>query len=210
LTDMERAPTDFKYPGHLIVLAFGFWFVSFYLNPFNFWLEMSGSVLLLATISLYLWTGYDRILHWNVKNVLLGVVSALVLYGIFWAGNLIVTELIPFAEGEIAAVYNNSQAAALPVIGTLLVVVIGPGEEIFWRGTVQKELESRYGRLIGAVLAAFSYALVHVWALNLTLLLAALVCGLFWGWLYYREGNLVPVIVSHSLWSLLIFVLFPV
>jgi membrane protease YdiL (CAAX protease family) len=41
------------------------------------------------------------------------------------------------------------------------------------------------------------------------LLVAAGVCGLFWGLLYWREQNLIPVIISHSLWDVMIFVLFP-
>ena len=207
---MERISSGDKYTKYLILLAFGFWFVSFYLNPYNFWLEMSGSVLILATASLYLWSSYEELFNWNFKDILLGVISALLLYGVFRVGDIIVTGLIPFSEGEIAAVYNNSQAAALPVIGALLVGVIGPGEEIFWRGTVQKRLGERYSGPVGVLLGALVYSLVHIWALNLTLLLAALICGLVWGWMYYLEKNLVPVIISHSLWSLLIFVIFPV
>ncbi len=207
---MERISPGAKYTKYLVLLAFGFWFVSFYLNPYNFWLEMSGSVLILASSSLYLWDNYRQLQGWDPKSIMKGVTSALLLYGIFWVGNLLVTEVIPFSRGEIAAVYNNSKAAPLPVIGALLVGVIGPGEEIFWRGTIQKRLGERYSGLVGVLLGGLVYSLVHIWALNLTLLLAALVCGLVWGWMYYLEKNLVPVIISHSLWSLLIFVIFPV
>lgn len=197
-------------PGCLILLAFGFWCISFYLNPFNFWWEMSTSVFILGGISLLLWRDFSQLRGWNLRNVLLGISSALTLYGIFWLGNFLVTRLFSFTEGEIAAIYSNSQSAPLPVIGALLVTVIGPGEEIFWRGTIQKEFGNYFGRSAGLIMGAVVYSLVHVWALNLILLLAALVCGWFWGWIYYREQNLVPVIISHSLWSLLIFVLFPV
>ena len=38
---------------------------------------------------------------------------------------------------------------------------------------------------------------------------AAAVCGLFWGLLYLREGSLVPVMISHALWDVMTFVLFP-
>ncbi|MBS3736853.1 MAG: type II CAAX endopeptidase family protein [Candidatus Bipolaricaulota bacterium] len=195
---------------YLVILAFGFWFVSFYLNPYNFWLEMSSAVFILAGLSLFRWTDYEQLTDWSGRNVLLGVVSALGLYGIFWIGNFVVTRLIPFAEAEIAAVYSNSGSALMPVIGTLLVTVIGPGEEIFWRGTVQKSLEDKYGGLMGLIAGAVLYSLVHIWALNLTLLVAAFVCGIVWGWMYYEEGDLAPLIISHSLWSLLIFVIFPV
>ena len=196
--------------GYLVLLALGFWFVSFYLNPFNFWLEMSVAVFALAGLSLLVWDSYDQLVEWTVGDVLLGASSALVLYGIFWLGNYAITRIIPFAETEIAAVYSNSGSAAIPIIGTLLVLVIGPGEEIFWRGTVQKTIEDKYGKLIGLMAGAGLYSIVHVWALNLTLLLAALVCGVVWGYMYYRKRSLAPVIVSHSLWSLLIFVIIPV
>jgi membrane protease YdiL (CAAX protease family) len=196
--------------GYSFLLAFGFWFVSFYLNPYNFWLEMTGAVVILASTSIWLWSGYEQLTDWDPKSFAKGIVSALGLYGLFWAGNLVITSIIPFAENEISAVYGNTGAASLPVIGVLLFLVIGPGEEIFWRGTVQKRLEERYGNLFGVITGASLYALVHIWALNLTLFLAALLCGLVWGWLYSREEKLAPVIVSHSVWSVLIFLIFPV
>lgn len=196
--------------GYSFLLAFGFWFVSFYLNPYNFWLETSGAVAILTVLSLWLWDGYEQLAGWNLDSFVKGIGSALGLYGIFWVGNLVITTIIPFAENEISAVYGNTGAASLPVIGLLLFLVIGPGEEIFWRGTVQKRLEERYGTLFGVITGASLYAFVHVWALNLTLFLAALVCGLVWGWLYSRENKLAPVIISHSVWSVLIFLIFPV
>ncbi len=164
----------------------------------------------MAALSLWLWDGYEQIADWNLNSFVKGVGSALGLYGIFWIGNLVITTIVPFAENEISAVYGNTGAAPLPVIGLLLFLVIGPGEEIFWRGTVQKRLEERYGSLFGVIAGASLYAVVHVWALNLSLFLAALVCGLVWGWLYSREDKLAPVIISHSVWSVLIFLIFPV
>ena len=195
----------------LVLLAFGFWFVSFYLNPYNFWLEMGGAVFLLALFSLATWRTYDRLFRfWGAREVVLGLGSAAILYGIFWFGDKVVSPIFPFAEGDIASVYSNAESAPLAVIGILLVAVIGPGEEIFWRGTVQNALQDKYGGFISVGLGALIYSLVHVWALNLTLLLAALICGLIWGWIYYREESLAPVIISHSVWSLMIFVIFPV
>ena len=39
---------------------------------------------------------------------------------------------------------------------------------------------------------------------------AAAVAGAFWGYLYWRWGRLGPVIISHSLWSAVIFAVAPV
>ena len=64
-------------------------------------------------------------------------------------------------------------------------------------------------RRIGVCATASVYALVHVVSLNPMLILAAAVCGLYWGLLFQREQNLIPLIISHSLWDVLIFVFFP-
>ncbi len=54
-----------------------------------------------------------------------------------------------------------------------------------------------------------AHALAHIWTLNLSLMLAAFTGGLVWGWIFLVERSLVPVILSHSLWSALIFVALP-
>ena len=97
----------------------------------------------------------------------------------------------------------------LRVIGFLLFFVMGPAEEIYWHGFVQRVLGERFGSAAGLFLTAAVYSLVHAVALNLMLLAAAAVCGLFWGWLYQREQSLIPVILSHSIWDVLIFLIFP-
>lgn len=32
---------------------------------------------------------------------------------------------------------------------------------------------------------------------------------IYWGWLYKKEKSLLPVIISHGIWDLTIFVIFP-
>jgi hypothetical protein len=54
------------------------------------------------------------------------------------------------------------------------------------------------------------YCLMHICALNPMLLIAALVLGAHWSYLYWRFGSLVPGIASHALWDVTIFVIFPV
>ncbi|HHX51710.1 MAG TPA: CPBP family intramembrane metalloprotease, partial [Clostridia bacterium] len=44
---------------------------------------------------------------------------------------------------------------------------------------------------------------------NLVLIIAALVAGMLWGFLYWKSKNLVPCIVSHCLWTVSIFLLVP-
>jgi membrane protease YdiL (CAAX protease family) len=94
-------------------------------------------------------------------------------------------------------------------IALLLFLVTGPGEELYWRGYLQRSLMTRWGRWQGWLLATAIYAGVHIWSFNLMLIGAAAVAGAFWGVMYWRLRNLAPVIISHSVWSTVIFAVFP-
>ena len=135
--------------------------------------------------------------------------SALVLYGIFAVGKEVSNLLFSFAPGQIQSVYATKTQLDAVWIGLLLVFIMGPAEEIYWRGFVQRLLVERYGVKAGVLGTAAVYALVHAVSWNFMLIGAAGVCGLYWGILFQREKSLVPVIISHSLWDVMIFVLFP-
>ncbi|MBD3309268.1 CPBP family intramembrane metalloprotease, partial [candidate division KSB3 bacterium] len=94
-------------------------------------------------------------------------------------------------------------------IALLLLVVTSPAEEIFWRGVVQRSLMRKLPPFQGFFLAALCYAGVHLCTLNLPLVLAAFMAGVFWGGLYIAQKSLVPVIISHALWSVTVFLIFP-
>lgn len=144
-----------------------------------------------------------------MRTLWVGLVSALLLYGIFWLGKELSTIFFPFAFRKISGIYGNKAQLDLTTIALLLFFVMGPAEEIYWHGFVQRSFSSHFGPAVGILLTSGIYALVHIFACNLMLLIAASICGIFWGWLYQREQNLIPVILSHSIWDLTIFVLFP-
>jgi uncharacterized protein len=193
-----------------IAAAFGFWFLTFALTFGNFWLKLTCSACLLAMVGL----GYSRgelraLFAFRVRHLWVGIGSALLLYGIFWIGKGAANLLFPFAPGQIASVYQTKTQLDALLIGILLLFIMGPAEEIYWRGFVQRRLTERYGAKAGFLWAAGAYTLIHIVSLNFMLLVAAGACGLYWGLLYQREQNLIPVIISHSLWDVMIFVLFP-
>ncbi len=95
------------------------------------------------------------------------------------------------------------------LIALLLFFITGPAEELYWRGYLQKSLMARFGRWQGWLLATVIYAAVHIWSFNFMLIGAAFVAGAFWGAMYMRLKNLAPVIISHSVWSMVIFAVFP-
>lgn len=191
-------------------LALLLWYLIFMLEAGNFWLKLMLATVLLAVLAmLFLGEERHRLFQLRLRHVVIGTGSALGLYALFWLGRQLFYLLLPESRAAIASVYAPRETLPLWMIALLLLLVTGPAEEIFWRGLVQGTLARRWGRTRGLFLATTAYMLVHLWTLNLPLLLAAFFAGLCWGYVYLRENSLVPVIISHSLWGVLVFVLLP-
>jgi len=193
-----------------IAAAFVLWFFVFAYPAGNYWIKLIFSASLLAVVGLISSRREMKALFaFKMRHLWVGIGSALLLYGIFWIGKGVANLLFSFATGQIASIYATKTQLDTLLIGLFLMFLMGPAEEIFWHGFVQRRLVERYGATAGVLGTVAVYALVHAVSLNLMLVLAAGVCGLFWGLLYQREQNLIPLIISHSLWDVLIFVLFP-
>ena len=191
-----------------VLLAFVLWFVTFGLPIGNFWVRISGSAAILAALALILTKDKRKLFKWTLKYALIGVLSAGVLYFVFWAGKAF-SSLLPFVENQIGSLYSHRGTNPLWLIGVFLFFITGPCEEIYWRGFLQRELMARLGQNRGWFLASFIYSFVHIWTLNVMLMVAAWIAGLFWGWIYKQTHSLWPSMISHALWGLLIFVFFP-
>ncbi|MCX5821228.1 MAG: type II CAAX endopeptidase family protein [Deltaproteobacteria bacterium] len=190
--------------------AFVLWFFIFAVPAGNFWLKLTCSASLLAAIGLVSSRNELKALFtFKIRHLWVGVLSALILYGIFWVGKLAANLLFSFAPGQIESVYASKTQLDAVWIGLLLLFVMGPAEEIYWHGFVQHRLTGRYGATAGVLATAAVYTMVHVTSWNFMLVAAAGVCGLYWGLLFQREKNLIPLIISHALWDFLIFILFP-
>lgn len=192
-----------------VFLAALFWFVTFYLTWASFWIKISFSAATLAILSLLLQPNRKERIRIDARAVALGLASAAILYFIFWTGKAVSELILPFSGGQIGGIYDKGAGTPMWVIALLLFFVTGPSEELYWRGYLQKNLMMRYGQWQGWLLATAIYAAVHIWSFNFMLIGAAAVAGAFWGAMYWRLKNLTPVIISHSVWSAVIFALFP-
>ncbi len=204
------------YMAFSIVSAAFFWYLIFVRRPFNFWLMMASATLLLSGLALWYDGEMIRRDEFNRKNIVIGIVSGIVLYFVFMAGQgilLLLAELLPglFSGSSdfISSVYANKKDLPAWAVGIILFFPIGFGEEIFWRGLIQKQLALQIHNGWALLLATFFYTAVHLPTQNPVLLLAAALCGLYWGGIYLKTGSMVPVIISHMVWDPLIFVIFP-
>jgi membrane protease YdiL (CAAX protease family) len=191
-------------------LAALLWFATFYLTFSIFWIKISFSAATLALLAFRLQPPPFRDLKPGLRDMILGVVSAALLWGVFWCGKHAATLIFPFADGQIGAIYGKGEGFSRWGVFFLLLLVTGPAEEIYWRGFLQRNLMDRYGGVRGWLAATAAYALVHISSLNFMLIGAAAVAGAFWGLCYWRWGRLAPVIISHSLWSAFVFSVIPI
>lgn len=193
-----------------VIAAFALWYFAFQTEIWNFWARLSLAAATLAGIALVRAPDPTKLFRVRGRDIIIGVASALALYAIFWLGKQIAVSIFPFASDQITNVYAKREQLDLVWIGLVLFFLVGPSEEVFWRGYLQRRLEEHFGAPAALLVTTAIYAFVHIWTLNVLLILAAAAVGLFWGRLYQRERSLISVMLSHALWDVLIFVLFPV
>jgi membrane protease YdiL (CAAX protease family) len=175
---------------------------------------MGADIFVLCLLGFILDSDFGPLLGRDLKSgaagkIILGLLSAAVLYLVFMAGKSILQTLVPSLPDEINEVYSFKSSVPPLRITLLLALLIGPGEEVFWRGLLQRRFETRFGSPSGWLAAAALYAAVHLSSGNLVLTAAALVCGLYWGALYIIYRSVLLIAASHTLWDILIFLVLP-
>ena len=197
-----------------LVVAALLWFLMFspWTSPhINFWVCMTASAVALTCFAITF--GGQASLGSSsplIKSVLLGILIAAALWGVFWVGDKISQLLFSFSRAQVNLIYNIKGDLSPTLLSLLLLLVIGPAEEIFWRGYIQRTLSNRLSPFIAFLLTTACYALVHLPSGNFMLIMAALVCGIVWGGLYWlMPQNLRAIIISHALWDAAAFVWLP-
>lgn len=197
-----------------LVVAACLWTVMF--SPWTapyvpFWWMMTGSALALASLSTIFGRDWWKLLKWTPYNVLSGIFIAVLLWGIFWAGDRVSSWLFDFAGRQVDAIYGMKDGESPWLLSALMLFLIGPAEEIYWRGYVQKTLSERFGKNSGFISATLLYALVHAGSCNFMLVMAALVAGTVWGALYrFFPERFSAIIISHAVWDAAVFIWFPI
>jgi uncharacterized protein len=174
----------------------------------RFWQRMTLTGLGLGSLALLTSAPARRagIRWWHIP---LGLLSAAVLYVTFQVGDRFARRFVPTGDREIREIYALRTLGPKEEIAARLATIVGPAEELFWRGMIQEALMRRYGRWTGAALATMAYGGVHVTSGNFTLLGAAGVAGAHWSALYAVGVSLGALIVSHVAWDIWIFLVQP-
>ena len=174
----------------------------------RFWSRMTATGAVLGGLAL---VANPRLRRTRIgpREAALGFASAAALYGTFKLGDRFARRFVPGGDAQIRDIYSLRELAPREETAARLVAIIGPAEELFWRGLVQEALMRRYGRWTGAAMAALAYSAVHVTTGNFTLIGAAGIAGAHWCVLYAAGVPIGALIVSHCAWDVWIFLLQP-
>ena len=165
-------------------LASALFMLSFRGPRSRFWDRMTATGLSLGTLALVAQPGLRKT-RVTLKDVLLGILSAAGLYGIFHIGDRLSRRIVPNGGEQIEEIYKLKR--------------IRP----------RQELMVRFGPFWGTLMGVAAYGGVHISSGNFTLVGAATVAGAFWGGLYMMGMPLGALIISHILWDNLIFIIAP-
>ncbi|MHB8672974.1 MAG: CPBP family intramembrane glutamic endopeptidase [Candidatus Limnocylindrales bacterium] len=174
----------------------------------RFWQRMTLTGLALGGFSLVA-SAPSRRFRLRIWHVPVGLASAGVLYLTFGVGDRFARRFVPGGDRQIRDIYALRTLRPRAEIATRLATIVGPAEELFWRGFVQSALMRHYGRWRGAALATVAYGGIHVVTGNFTLMGAAGVAGAHWAALYAAGVPLGALVVSHCSWDIWIFLIQP-
>ncbi|MDA4127103.1 MAG: CPBP family glutamic-type intramembrane protease [Thaumarchaeota archaeon] len=160
--------------------------------------------------SVLIWHPRTR-LKLKIVAVGAGLVSACLLYLVFFAGALALKALIPgysaVSEGSIYSLIA-SPSNPLPLqVGVLLFDAVG--YESFFRGVLQKHLQPKMGVAAAPTIALFD-AMIHLATFNLIWVATTFVADLVWGLTYYFGRGFQASFTSHFIWDLAIFTIRPI
>ena len=203
-----------KKPAAGVLLAAVLWTIMF--SPWtaphvNFWVMMTCSGAALTIFTTWARPGWWKEVRLKFSDVVLGITLAAALWGVFWLGEFFSTLLFDFARGQVDSIYGMKEGENPLVLTLLMLLIIGPAEEIFWRGFIQNRFSARWNPNTGFIVTTLVYSLVHLSKFNFMLIMAAMVAGLVWGLAYrFFPERLGAIIISHALWDCAVFIWFPI
>jgi uncharacterized protein len=207
MSKLDRVLKDKLLLGGLAA-AYGLFALTFRGPRKQFWNRMTVTGLTLGSLSLAKQPDL-RETRIAPKDVVQGVASAAGLYVIFQIGDRIARLILPGGADDISAIYNLRTLGSKKAIAARLITIIGPAEELFWRGVIQRHFSDIFGKPLGTVLGTAAYGGAHLVTGNFTLIGAASVAGGYWGVLAALGMSKGALIVSHAAWDTVIFLVAP-
>lgn len=167
-----------------------------------FWYLYSGTALVMIALSI---TSSERDEQLPMQlHLLKGIGSGVLMYGLFFIGYTS-TEWLPGEVNQtISNLFYQLKPENLWQLAVLILIII-PAEEIFWRGFIQRKLHQYFSSTISIFITAVLSGSVFYFSGEWIWMAAAFVGALYWGILYAWKRSLPMLILSHLTFDLLFF-----
>lgn len=201
---MKESATDIKL---IIGILFAhiFLYITFH-DTSIFWYIYSAISLLLISYSIVIEKADDDI---PTKNYLFyGISSGIILYLLFWFGDWFLSIISPFLQNKIIQTYQLLSPKWIWHY-FVLIFIMAPGEEIFWRGFVQKRLMRHIKGWLPILITAVLNASVFIYSGNIILIMASFVGAIVWGSIYLKYKSIPLLVISHLVFDLLLIIVLP-
>ncbi|TAA72162.1 CPBP family intramembrane glutamic endopeptidase [Planococcus salinarum] len=189
----------------MLPIAYGLYHLAFQ-DISVFWYMYTFALLILMSAAIV----YSEIMDEmrTLKSFAYGIAAAVAMYAVLFAGYYLLQALgvgSASATAEFLSIFTPESVWHL----LLLMFIVVPGEELFWRGFVQQQLKQYIPVSIAiplaAVLFGFTLWLAGFWPG----VFAGTAVGLILGYLYEKTKSMPLLIIAHLVLMVLIFIIFP-
>lgn len=210
MRDAAPGPTGLKFAAAFAFVAASM--AVLFLVPSTYFIAAtlgSMSCMILAT---YLATRYRALFRPRTASVAIGIVSAAVLYIVFYAGNAGIQALHPLglSASTESSIYSLIASPSIPLYLQVCVLAFDAvGYESFFRGVLQTRLQPRFG-VASPFLVALIDASIHVLTLNPLWVVTTFIADSCWGLTFHYSKDLTSNTLSHFVWDIVIFIVAPI
>ncbi|MBI3840415.1 MAG: CPBP family intramembrane metalloprotease [Thaumarchaeota archaeon] len=195
-----------------LVAAAGVSMVGLFLLPPRYFVVGTFVVTSAMAAAAYSAGAYGKPSVLKPRSIAIGLLSAALLYGVFYAGNAAIVALKPLGLDPAAesAIYGLIASPSNPLaLQGLILLFDSLGYESLLRGVVQARLSPRLG--VGAAPAvALLDAGLHAATFNPLWVATTFVADLVWGLTYRYGRGLTASTTSHFVWDVAIFIVRPI
>ncbi|WP_391120578.1 CPBP family intramembrane glutamic endopeptidase [Psychrobacillus sp. L3] len=188
-----------------LIIAYSLTWISFS-NEKEFWYFYTFTILFLMSIAYFYTKIKDEVK--TIRYILLGISFGMLLYAIIAFGYKII-HILPILSTTSIDHFITKFAPSTISEYLLLLILIAPGEELFWRGYIQQQLKRWFKPSYSVVISAALFSLSLVFSGFWLGVLGSFVVGIILGYLYEWKKSMQLIILAHITMLVLLFLVFP-
>ena len=137
-------------------------------------------------------------LHWNLMDLLVGLVATIPLLGLFWWALTSSRKSLVRIRQRLEALRPLFESWSLVQLGVISILA-GVCEEVLFRSVIQGSITAFAGPALGLLLASVLFGCAHL--VTLAYGIIATTIGIYIGLLWLLGGNLLIPIVTHAVYD---------